>query len=73
MGTAAIVLIIVGGLVFAAIVIVFITMISWSSVVRARSASRGPISEELANELKAELAEIKENLASINKMLREVQ
>jgi len=71
--SAIIVLIIVGIVAFAGIVIVSIAVSSWAATQKARHASRGPISEKLANELKAELAEIKENLASINKMLQEVQ
>jgi len=72
MSTVAI-LIIVGILAFVAIAIATAGISNWAAVEKARHASRGPISEDLANELRAELAEIKENLASINKMLREVQ
>ena len=71
--STVLVLLVVGILAVAAIVIVSISVSSWATVERAKHESSGPISEELANELKAELVEIKENLASINKMLREVQ
>jgi len=71
--SAVLVLLVVGILAVAAIVIVSISVSSWAAVERAKHESSGPISEELASELKAELVEIKENLASINQMLREVQ
>jgi len=62
-----------GVIVLGAVIIVAVCVSSWARVQSARHSSTGPISQELANELKAELVEIKENLASINKMLREVQ
>jgi len=68
-----IVLLVIGIIVFGAVIIVGISVSSWARVMSARHSSTGPISQELASELKAELVEIKENLASINKMLREVQ
>ena len=66
-------LLIVAAVSIAAIIIVTVSVLAWAETQKARHSSRGPISEELANELRAELAEIKENLAAINKMLREVQ
>ncbi|MCL2285018.1 MAG: hypothetical protein FWC32_01480 [Firmicutes bacterium] len=66
-------LLIVAAVLIAAIIIVCVSVMAWADTQQAKHRSRGPISEELANELKAELAEIKENLAAINKMLREVQ
>ena len=72
MTTVAVVLI-VAALAIAAIIIVTVSVAGWSEAERARHASNAAISHETAQEIKAELAEIKENLAAINKMLREVQ
>jgi len=66
-------LLIVIAVAITAVIIVCVSVLSWESVQRARHNAKGAISAELANELRAELAEIKENLASINQMLREVQ
>jgi len=71
--TSIVVLFIVVAVAAAAIVIVGVSVSSWAAVERARHESNGAISYEVASELRAELAEIKENLAEINKMLREVQ
>jgi len=71
--SAIIVLIIVGIVAFAGIIIAIAGISNWAAVEKARHASNGVIPEEVVEELRAELAEIKENLASINKMLREVQ
>ena len=70
---SVIAIIIVSIVAFAGVVIATTGIKSWAATEKARHESNGAISEDLAEELKAELVEIKENLASINKLLREVQ
>ena len=61
------------GFLFLTLVIV-VSIIVWGKVMQAKSAAINSRSfEELATELKTELAAIKENLDSINKMMKEIE
>jgi len=72
MGVWAI-LLIVGVLAFMVVAVVTISVNSWVSVQRAKHKAKGSVSEEILYEIRAEIAEVKENLVAINHMLREVQ
>jgi len=73
------ILIVIAIIAVMAVIIVGVSVTTWGDVERRKAAAQGPISEELANELrneiaglKIEMAAIKENLISINKMMQDV-
>jgi len=73
------ILIVIAVIAAMAVIIVGISVTTWGDVERRKAEAQGPIAEALANELrdeiaglKIEMAAIKENLISINKMMQDV-